>query len=93
MLPGACTRKNNGITIAEHIRSFHKEIPIIIMSGISDLTFLEEAFDKGVNDYIIKPFRPRELQIRMLKWYQSYLCSLHFCNNDILYYHDLSYVV
>lgn len=83
----------NWFDILEYIRILNKDIPIIIISGISELHFLEKAFQKGANDYIMKPFRPKELKIRVFKWFQSYLLNLHYSHSEIIYYYDLSYHV
>jgi len=81
----------NGIDIIKHIRTYDTRIPIVTISGLSDILWLEKSFDAGANDYIIKPFRPKELQLRVMKWFRMYLASLHYLKNDILTYHEITY--
>jgi len=45
VLPDANTSEKNGIHIVEYIRKRYHKIPIIIISGISELSILERAFD------------------------------------------------
>ena len=61
------------------------------MSSISEYSFLEEAFQKGAYDYIIKPFRVRELQIRTQRWFQKYVLSEYYALHKVLKYHELEY--
>ena len=43
----------------------YKEIPIIFLSAISDLTDKVKAFSLGASDYITKPFEPVEVLARV----------------------------
>lgn len=81
----------NGFTILSHIRTINTDIPIIIISSHSWYSFLEEAFAKWAHDYMIKPFRNRELQIRIQRWFRNYIFSEYFCINKTLIYHNLVY--
>jgi DNA-binding response OmpR family regulator len=47
----------SGQRILQDIRSKNADIPIIVMSGISELETLRKSFEIGATDYIIKPFR------------------------------------
>lgn len=42
-----------------------KHIPIIFMTGLSELDKLLQGFDEGAVDYIVKPIRPAEVQARI----------------------------
>ena len=62
-------------------------IPIIFMTGLSELDSLLKAFDEGAVDYIVKPIRPPEVlarvetqlsQIKMLKRAEQTLQHLAF---------------
>ena len=56
---------NNGYEIAQQIRNFDKEIPIIFLSAKSLTEDLVKGFHSGGNDYIKKPFSMEELLIRI----------------------------
>lgn len=43
-----------------------RHIPIIIMTGVNDVEKRIEAFSRGVDDFISKPYRPKELLCRVL---------------------------
>lgn len=77
--------------ILSHIRKINEKIPIIIISSHCEYEFLEEAFAKGAHDYMIKPFRARELQIRIERWFRNYVFSEYFSINKTLEYHELTY--
>lgn len=44
-----------------------KEIPVIILSGEDSSSDRIRLLEEGANDYIVKPFNPLELQIRVKK--------------------------
>ena len=62
MLPGM-----NGIDFAKRLRanSATKLIPIIMLTAKSDEDNKIESFDVGADDYLTKPFSPRELVARI----------------------------
>lgn len=57
--------KENWIQIVKNIRDKNLNIPIIIMTWLSEIEWLEKAFQSWINDYIVKPFRFRELELRI----------------------------
>lgn len=59
MLPG-----RNGLTVCKEIRTF-SDVPIIMISGCSTEADRLLGFIYGVDDYICKPFSPREVVIRV----------------------------
>ena len=59
MLPG-----KKGSEIIEDLKKI-KDVPIIIMSAIGDIDSKVDLFEKGADDYIIKPFHNKELLIRI----------------------------
>jgi len=83
--------EKTGIDIIDIIRKKNTNIPIIIISSMSDYKWLQRWFDAGANDYIMKPFRLKELEIRTMKWFKTYFLSLYFWNDEILEYHGLKY--
>jgi len=55
----------DGFECAIKIRKKLPLIPIIFMTGLSEVEHIVKAFDAGGNDYIIKPFHPEELLVRI----------------------------
>ena len=54
----------NGKSILSEFRKT-KATPVIIMSGQADEQSRVEGFELGADDYVIKPFSPRELMLRI----------------------------
>ena len=59
MLPG-----KKGCEIIEDLKKI-KDVPVIIMSAIGDIDSKVDLFEKGADDYIIKPFHNKELLMRI----------------------------
>jgi len=73
----------DGFEVCRRIRNNQrtKEIPVIFITALTDEESIEKAFDVGGNDYITKPFKPKEIlaRVRMqlrLKHYQEELKRL-----------------
>ncbi len=62
LLPG-----KTGIEIVREIRSHHQfaKLPIIMVTGLSGEADKVTAFDIGADDYVTKPFFPKELAARI----------------------------
>ena len=73
------------------IRNKKINVPIVVISCLWDLHWLENAFSLWANDYLIKPFRLKELQIRIIRWFKIYYTSLRFWNNNKIAYKELVY--
>lgn len=56
----------NGIAVCRIIRSIKhlKDIPVIMVTSLSDKKHLKEAFDAGATDYVAKPINDVELLVR-----------------------------
>ena len=54
----------DGLDVCRDIRKRH-DIPIIISSARHDITDKVEALERGADDYLPKPYNPRELQARI----------------------------
>lgn len=54
----------DGLTITQQIRR-HSDVAIIIVSGRGDLADRVVGLEIGADDYITKPFEPREIQARV----------------------------
>lgn len=59
--------KMDGYEFIQNIRAsgYFKEIPLIMLSGIESSSEKVKALKMGANDYVIKPFNPEELAVRI----------------------------
>ncbi|QEC66645.1 response regulator transcription factor [Panacibacter ginsenosidivorans] len=57
----------NGIQFLEQVRSsgFFGSIPVIILSGVENTDTKIKCLEAGADDFIVKPFNPRELAARL----------------------------
>jgi two-component system response regulator RpaA len=57
----------DGFTVAQRIRKNEavKDIPILMLTALSQLNDKVTGFDIGVDDYLVKPFEMEELQVRV----------------------------
>ena len=56
--------KRSGIEVLKKIR-LQSEVPIIVLSALTDQDTIVEILGMGADDYIQKPFEPRELVARV----------------------------
>ncbi len=54
-----------GSEFVRHIREIGYDIPVIFVTARAKEFELEEGFEAGADDYICKPFSPRELLLRV----------------------------
>jgi two-component system, OmpR family, response regulator ResD len=59
MLPGM-----DGRDVCSHIRQ-HSEVPIVMLTAAGDEMNRIHGFELGADDYVVKPFSPRELVMRV----------------------------
>ena len=83
--------QENWFFLLSAIRKNNITIPVVIISSHNEYWFLEKAFALWANDYVIKPFRNRELQIRIQRWFRHYIFSEYFSINNTLNYWKLRY--
>jgi len=57
----------DGYTVAQRIRQNEstKDIPILMLTALSQLNDKIKGFDIGVDDYLVKPFEMEELKVRI----------------------------
>src|SRR6516225_3101273 len=55
----------SGIDVCKYFRSSGGNTPILILTGKSDIADKETGLDAGADDYLTKPFHPRELSARL----------------------------
>jgi DNA-binding response OmpR family regulator len=54
-----------GLEICRRIREQNRIIPIFFISGREDEASVSRGLDAGADDFLVKPFRPRELVARL----------------------------
>ena len=59
MMPG-----ENGFDFASHLRT-DSEVPILMLTALGDSGDRVRGLEIGVDDYLVKPFEPRELLLRI----------------------------
>lgn len=58
--------KINGLDVCEKIRETDKNTPILMLTAFGEIEDKVDAFQKGADDYLVKPFHLEELYIRSL---------------------------
>ena len=56
---------SDGVEVCRRLREW-SAMPVILLSAVADEQAQLRAFDAGADDYVTKPFRPRELVARLL---------------------------
>ena len=56
----------DGFGVLDQVRNENKKIPILILSARNQTVDKMKGFKKGVDDYLTKPFNPKELLLRVL---------------------------
>lgn len=61
--------KMSGITLLNNIRSSttYKDLPFLLLTATVDKKRVISAVEAGVSDYLSKPFKPKELEFRIIK--------------------------
>lgn len=60
LLPGM-----NGLDVCKQIKIFDEKYPIIMLTALGTTDDKVEGFDAGADDYMVKPFEMRELNVRI----------------------------
>lgn len=63
----------DGYEATSIIRRDDKLIPIIALTASASFGYLDRALQIGINEYIIKPFNPKELNMKLKKYYHPIL--------------------
>lgn len=61
----------DGYDATTTIRLTDKLIPIIALTASASFGYLDRALQIGINEYIIKPFNPKELNMKLGKYYHK----------------------
>jgi DNA-binding response OmpR family regulator len=67
----------DGFSLLEYIRNAKLDIPVIILTSLTDIKDLSKGYELGCNDYIRKPFDMVELKFRI-----EQLIKKSFSTND-----------
>lgn len=78
MMPGI-----NGFEVLHEIRKI-SDVPVIMLTAKQEEIDLLKGFELGVDDYVIKPFSPRELMKRV----QVFLRRIYNESDEIVYQHQ-----
>ncbi|MBQ5959781.1 MAG: response regulator transcription factor [Firmicutes bacterium] len=62
----------SGYDICHRIKSVYPDIPVIFLTAKDEESDVVEGFDSGADDYVIKPFRNRELISRIENAFRRY---------------------
>jgi len=82
MLPGI-----NGLTLCQRLRQdLESSVPIIMLTARDSIEDKTVAFSNGADDYLVKPFHMRELELRI-----QALCRRHRSEQDCLRAKDIRY--
>jgi DNA-binding response OmpR family regulator len=85
--------KLNGLTFCKAIRAGAetRNIPVIVVTGLTAKGRLEECMEAGADDFLGKPFQMEELLIRVRAMLQTTHVSNHMerVNQYILAVHDM----
>lgn len=60
MMPGM-----DGFRLAERVRAKDKNLPILFMTALEDKPSQERGYRLGIDDYVVKPFSPKEVMARI----------------------------
>lgn len=57
----------DGIDVCRHLKSnpFLSRVPVLMLTALASIDFKIEGFEAGADDYLAKPFEPRELTARI----------------------------
>lgn len=77
----------DGLSIVKAMRNKNIQIPVIVITGMSQLNDRIEGLDGGADDYLVKPFHIRELCARIRALIRRPVQIVH---TDFLSYKDLT---
>lgn len=76
----------NGLVFAKNLREKYNNTPIIMLTAMGEIEDRVKGLEVGADDYLVKPFEPRELLLRISNIFK------HSKSNIELYYlGELSY--
>jgi two-component system copper resistance phosphate regulon response regulator CusR len=79
----------NGYEVCQEVRKLKPSIPIIMLTALGETEDKIEGFEKGADDYIVKPFDFRELLARINVFIKRNVKEEATHNSNLLKIHDL----
>lgn len=70
----------DGYELCKEIRSFY-DIPVIMLTAKGEITDKEKAYLAGTDDYMVKPFEPKELLFRV----KALLRRFQMINQEVIH--------
>lgn len=67
----------NGYELVKELRSKKDETPVIYITSLTDINNLSLGYELGCNDYLKKPFSPKELKYRLEQLIKLYYAKSH----------------
>lgn len=62
----------NGFEVCTELRSRNVDVPIIFLTAKGDIVDKSVGFNAGADDYLVKPFTPQELSLRIAALMRRY---------------------
>jgi two-component system chemotaxis response regulator CheY len=62
-----------GIEAVRKIRAGNNKVPVVMVTTEAEKAKVIEAIKSGANDYLIKPFNPKDIQAKLEKFLQAVL--------------------
>lgn len=70
----------DGYQLCKEIRRFY-DIPVLMLTAKDEITDKEKAFSAGTDDYIVKPFDPKEVLFRI----KALLRRFHMMSEEVIH--------
>ncbi len=58
----------DGLTFLQKVRETNKDVPFIMITTEAERARVVTAIQNGVTDYLVKPFTPDDLALKLEKW-------------------------
>lgn len=79
----------SGYELVKELREKQNNIPVIFITSLTDINNLSLGYELGCNDYIKKPFSPKELKYRIEQLLKAFYFNVNenkiSLNNDFIY--------
>lgn len=83
MMPG-----ETGLEFTKRLRQNHNETPILMLTAMGDTFNRIEGLEAGADDYLPKPFEPKELLLRINNILKHHSLKM---NDTLIYFGDCCY--